>query len=449
MGQLFKARNSSRLTDRASAQERRSSSPVRNSSLTHSAAAGEHVRVQSTMIPRSPVQAQRPEHDTLRRVQLNQYMELWEQDPHKYLEQAVRDARLDIVKTILDHGTREGEEQPIYSGEGSSLLRIAILNRDIKMTNLLKERGALVAKGNGETQLQVAAHAGDLKAMKSLLDTGAPLDCTDEYGFKPLHIVSMDSDRQNHIALLCSKGGNLEAKVSIPGKLNQFTPLQLACFGGQTQNVRALLCNGATPFVGSVVASRPLNLAVRYSHVATLRALLDHDPCQSSFRCRRTLSFLAGLAGDKQRKLYVDKEIIEILLEHQADPNAADAEANHVLHHLACRRWSDSVTTGLGLLPGKDVSRPFLDLGADINAVNRTGESPLYLAAHSFNVPLVKLLLGRGARGQIRMDVDSVIGFHGKENLTDKQLIKLNKMVLFLESQKCLDGKAGRCGALC
>ncbi len=439
-GQLLKARYSPRPRDSGSAQERGSSLNIRSITERRDNLTEDHVYDKAWL-----GQTQKLSQDAENRGHLNQYLEIWEQSPRRSLAKAVRDSRPDIVRILLDYGAREGRPQPMYSEEGSSLLRIALRNKDINMTNLLKKYGALTAKENGYTQLQAAARAGDLKAMNTLLDAGAPVDCSDEHGFQPLHVVSMDSDMQDHIALLCNRGADVEATIYSPGDLYGFTPLQLACFRGQTRNVRTLLSHGATLVHGSKVANRPLYLTIKYSHVSTMRALLAHDPNPSFCRFQSALGFLAGLAGDKKRSLSVDKEIINILLEHGADLKATDAVGNHVLHHLSCRKWSEEDPTGSNSLPDKYTSLPFLDLGGDVNAINRKGESPLYLAAHSLNIPLAKGLLGQGAQGPIHIDTESMMKFHETVGMTEKQLSTLHRMMLLLGNHKVLVGDAGRC----
>lgn len=78
-------------------------------------------------------------------------------------------------------------------------------------------------------------------------------------------------------------------------------------------------------------------------------------------------------------------ELIELLIKHGADINAADNEGNTVLH--LSLRHSD---------PGFEFG-PLFDLGADLNRQNLEGESPLMLAAINKPEQTVRQFLDKGA----------------------------------------------------
>ncbi len=105
--------------------------------------------------------------------------------------------------------------------------------------------------------------------------------------------------------------------------------------------------------------------------------------------------------------------ILELLLNHGADVNAKDRAGNTSLH-MASFNWSNWVASDWFNSMGQetwcwteikletsdmslDVTRLLLDHGADVNAVDIRGETPLYNAIKNGQKSVTQLLLARGA----------------------------------------------------
>ena len=83
-------------------------------------------------------------------------------------------------------------------------------------------------------------------------------------------------------------------------------------------------------------------------------------------------------------------ELVQLFLDHNADPHARDGDGDTLLHCAA--------------IAGRlDVVRLLLDLKAEVNSQNNKGSTPLHLASRGYkkgNLDVVRLLLDYGADAQ-------------------------------------------------
>ncbi|KAL7298246.1 hypothetical protein TKK_0009232 [Trichogramma kaykai] len=97
---------------------------------------------------------------------------------------------------------------------------------------------------------------------------------------------------------------------------------------------------------------------------------------------------------------YKNEEIVKLLLEHRANPNQTDHEGSTPLHALAlpclceCNpKWHTCDTRK----PVDKLVKILIDSGADLEARNRYGDTPLQSVVMRFDVALTKSLLDHGA----------------------------------------------------
>ena len=155
--------------------------------------------------------------------------------------------------------------------------------------------------GSGQTPLLAAAQKQDLKMTNLLLERGAHPNAYHPQGFQPLLIASEKGNLDLVRALLAH-----HATVNSAQGFRGFTPLMLAAVHGHTPVVQFLLENGASLNMRNKHQSTALLLAVQASRYETVRLLL----ARGANRFARDLDGDSALELAKRKK---DNEMIKIL----------------------------------------------------------------------------------------------------------------------------------------
>jgi ankyrin repeat protein len=150
--------------------------------------------------------------------------------------------------------------------------------------------------------------------------------------------------------------------------------------------VRLLLDRGADVGLAERMGLTALHHAVDRAGPTTVELLLDAgaDPNAGDRESRPPLWYAM------RRK---SVELMTLLIDRGADPNAR----THALEDEPLLYWAMMGWCGGGDL---DVVRCLLDRGADPNAVWKGTDNPLYIAICTRNLPVIQLLLDRGASVQ-------------------------------------------------
>ncbi len=138
-------------------------------------------------------------------------------------------------------------------------LHVAARAGDIARVRTLLERGAVVdEKGAfGVTALLMAAGEGHQKVVKLLLKNGAALDGEGLHAWTALH-VAVDQGHRGVAELLLDNGANIHAREVCRGD----TPLHIAACKGHRGVVELLLSRGADPTILNVNGNRAVGLIV-------------------------------------------------------------------------------------------------------------------------------------------------------------------------------------------
>ena len=321
---------------------------------------------------------------------------------------AARDGDTVAVRALL----AQGADVDAAEGDGTSALHWASYRDDIETVGLLLGAGADVNAANdlGATPLWTAGQNGSAAMVRRLLAAGANPNLTLLVGETPL-MVAARSGASDVVELLLTAGAETEAR----GARGQ-TALMWAVAQHHTSVVAVLLSNGADVHARSDVWSQmmavpphgqpeynrqtphggntALMFAARVGGVGSARQLVAAGANVDDTDARGvSATALAAHAGFG--------DLVELLLEKGAEPNAAEAGFG-ALHAAVMRRDTRMV----GAL---------LDHGADPNAVLRTwtsprrasrdlhfppplvGATPFWLAARFTAPDIMRLLADRGA----------------------------------------------------
>jgi uncharacterized protein len=243
--------------------------------------------------------------------------------------------------------------------------------------------GLVGSGGGGLTPLIFAAREGDLQSAKSLLDAGADVNQTSEYGWTPL--LTATNNRHYQLGKYLIERG---ASINIANK-GGWTPLYLAT---DNRNIEG----------GDYPVPKP-----DVDHLEYITFLLDHDadpnPRAKDNTLTRTIFTMqwfyeAGATPFVRASQSSDTALMRLLLDYGADPFLATDNGDTALTASAGIGWVEGVTYERSPKENVEAIRLLLDLGLDPNGANREGRTPLMGAALKGRNEAVQLLVDRGAK---------------------------------------------------
>ena len=246
----------------------------------------------------------------------------------------------------------------------------------------------------GQTIVHYFVRTKNLKGIQQCINKGIPISVLDDNGKTPLDVAfeNLDDEESVEIAAELIMGGADEVATDfsyfqdamLARNVNSRfddgqTPLHLAAIYGHNAIAKYLLENNADTTVQDSSGATPLHEAVRYGNVEIAKSLLNSGANVNARDNLGKTPVMLILPKDKTAEIY------KLLIAHRADLTQKDMFGDTVLH------------TASMLNVGENTFRILIDAGADIDARNKEGVTPLAIAVQKNDLETVRLLTAAGA----------------------------------------------------
>ena len=247
---------------------------------------------------------------------------------------------------------------------GDQPLHSAARRNQAAVCELLVAHGADVTarNGGGQTPLMLAVgnELNKFSACHSLISNDS-VNLSNWYDSYPLHIAGRQGDIET-VQLLVNYGAYTNVVAGYSGQ----TPLHAAAGGSNDcpELCEILLKHGAKINALDEDGNQPLHMACKQTHTKIVKLMMSHGADISAENKHRQTPLHTAANGSNDCP-----ELCETLLKHHAEINARDVDGNRPLH-VACKR-GHAKTVELMVFKG-----------ADTDAVNKYGQTPLHTAAN-------------------------------------------------------------------
>jgi ankyrin repeat protein len=268
-------------------------------------------------------------------------------------------------------------------GRGTASGRGAAAAEEESDDNEVVVAGLVGSGGGGLTALTFAAREGDLQSTKLLLDAGADINQTTEYGWTPL----LTAANNRHYLL----GKYLVERGADVNKANKgsWTPLYIAT---DNRNIEG----------GDYPVPKP-----DMDHLEFIKLLLEHGADPNTRAKDNTLTrtiftmqwfYEEGCTPFVRAAQSSDTELMQLLLDWGADPFIPTAFGDTALTASGGIGWVEGVTYERSPKENFEAIRMLVYLGLDVNAANRDGRTALMGAAIKGRNDVVQFLVDHGAK---------------------------------------------------
>lgn len=283
---------------------------------------------------------------------------------------------IELINMLVEAGANVNDRSVI----DLTPLQIAIRGTSIKNTAIIQiliESGANLNARNrtGGTPLHdaVSNYSITVPVIELLVEAGAPLDARDNSGNTPLHIAALEDPTGQIVEFLVEAGASLNARDEVGrsplhnAATNNSTALRLLLAAGANRDART--SSGATALhFAATVDDDPAMIASLLANGADVHATDQHGAT--------ALDFAARYSGDPV--------IVETLLAAGADPNGTSPGSLAPLHYAASLNASSGIITAL------------VDAGADPNARFQGEFTALHMVAGEDFPAFTDALMGAG-----------------------------------------------------
>ncbi|KAL8795430.1 MAG: hypothetical protein Q9195_002019 [Heterodermia aff. obscurata] len=323
------------------------------------------------------------------------------------------------LKKIVERLLNGGAAANATTSFGTTALHVV---QDDEIATLLLKSGVEIdyPDNDGRTPLMHHAWDNDVAMVTKLLDSGANIKATCKVGYTPFHEAIRNGSGAAAQVLL-EYGANFDEINVLTGR----TALHLAAKDGDESLIEFLLSKGASVSSGCNVGETPLHLAAMGGHKGATSLLLQ--AVRDSGSNRDHLVKTQGENANVQELLRnaIDEPdfqgrtvlmlagetywgLIDMLLEHRADPYILDLQGRTCLHHAAAKGSPAAVLR-------------LLRCGLDPNLADGDGWTPLFWAARAGFIKNISILIDAGGNPSMKLENGwtpyTVAVYHGNRNV--------------------------------
>ncbi|WP_341823962.1 ankyrin repeat domain-containing protein [Wolbachia endosymbiont (group A) of Udea olivalis] len=299
----------------------------------------------------------------------------------------------DKVKLLLD----ESANIEVQDEFGYTPIFLATQSGKWSVVELLLNYGADIDAQDkeGQTLLCFAVSGNNLDMIQFLVDRGASIEAQDKSDYTPI-LYAAQSGKWDVVKLLISNGAKFNNEITYQG-----TPLHFAVQEGNLDMVQFLLDKGADIEVENTYNEKPLHIAVKAGRLDILELLLDRGAnINATDMDGQTPLHLAA----KHHRL----DVVKYLIEKGANTNAKDKDEKTPLELAIQENYADIVEFFKQTQLDKELLmaaekgdlekvRDSIIRGANVNAQDSQGWTPLFWAIQNNNFNIVELLLDNSA----------------------------------------------------
>ena len=291
---------------------------------------------------------------------------------------AVHHRRADAAKWLISAGA------DVNAGNdyGVAPLTEAATVGDAGLIALLLSAGASASAvmPEGDTALMLAARSGNAESVELLLDAGAPVDARDAWHGETALMWAAGENHAEVVRLLLERGADIHGKST-----------EFVWDGVKQTGVASILPRGGLT---------ALLHAAREDALEAARVLLEHGADANAADPRGLSALRIAITNN-------NLDVAKLLVEHGAN---VDEGALVEVVKLRTHPWVRAAKQRTDVTTQPELMELLLARGADLHRVPATGmvkqhwvdgdhpnEPPLYLAAQSGDLELMRLLAARGA----------------------------------------------------
>jgi len=280
------------------------------------------------------------------------------------LHRAVQEDHKDVAEFLIARGA----DMSARDENGQTSLYWAAYYGHMDIAKLLIDKGADVNAKNarGRTPLHRALTEGHSDIAKLFINKGADVNAKDEDGRTPLH-RAVQKDHKDVAEFLIARGADMSARDE-----NGQASLYWAAYYGHMDIAKLLIVKGADVNVKADDGITPLYCAVGYGHEEVAELLRKHG----------------GNMGS---------EIFDAVVQGEIDKVESLLAQNPELVNFKDSSWKWTPLFWAAVTGHKNIAEFLIDKGADINAKNARGDTPLDIAIKNDHKELTDLLRRHGA----------------------------------------------------